>query len=215
MTHSNKLGLLLLVIVFIMEQKTTPVHGSITVYDFKNSTLNSYDALTARFGPRLPDEGFFGFIVHANPKGACTPIEPPPKNVSYVEPNQWIALILRTPGVANCSFDLKVYNAERAGYSAVIVYNSESDMLIRMSPSGDYMVNIPSMFVGHSSGLELVAQYTWQNGSYVMLTDDDQDLAYLLIPFVCVVTICFLVAVIIVLVKLVLHCIQVRKNRFP
>lgn len=123
------------------------------------------------------------------------PMEKPP-NVSYVDPKKWIALIVRTPSVfGNCSFDVKVYHAQRAGYAAAIIYNSESDNLIRMSSSGAYSILIPAVFIGHSSGVEIGQYYTYINRTYAVIYNDDSDINYLLIPFISVVSICFLIAV--------------------
>ena len=133
----------------------------------------------------------------AKPISACSPIEPPPANVSYVDPKQWIALVLRTPSATgNCSFDLKVYYAQKAGFAAVIVYNSESDNLIKMSSSGLYNIRIPSVFVGHSSGLELARYYSYENRTYVIINNDDNDFNYLMVPFIIVISICFFVAIV-------------------
>lgn len=117
-----------------------------------------------------------------------------PPNVSYVDPKKWIALIQRTPN-GNCSFDVKVLNAQKAGFSAVIIYNSDSDNLIKMSSSGKYSIKIPSVFVGHSTGLEISYFFTYENKTFVLITNDDTDLNYLLLPFVTVVSICFIVAI--------------------
>lgn len=119
-----------------------------------------------------------------------------PPNVSYVDPKKWIALIMRTPSLfGNCSFDLKVYNAERAGFAAAIIFNSESDSLIKMSSSGAFSIHIPAVFIGHSSGVEIAQAYTYANHTYAVLFNDDSDINYLLIPFISVVSICFLIAV--------------------
>lgn len=191
------------------------VLGSISIFDEKNSTLINIDDLTAAFGPRLPDSGFIGFIKSAEPIHGCTPIIRPP-NVSFVEPKQWIALIMRTPTkYGNCSFDLKVFNAQNAGYSAVIIYNSESDSLIRMSSSGAYKIFIPSVFIGRSSGILIDSAYTYKNKTLVIITNDDADLSYLLIPFICVVSVCFIIAISIFIVKFAIHFYRLRKNRFP
>ena len=166
-----------------------------------------------------------------------------PPNVSYVQPDQWIAMVVRTPSISgNCSFDVKVHNAQQAGFKAVIVYNSESDAVITMSSSGKFTIKIPSVFIGYSSGIDIAQFYTYTNHTYVVISSDENDLSYLLIPFVCVVSICFLIAVsifvrqhctfaffpllmilsayfllfsLIKVVKLALHCHKIRKNRFP
>lgn len=119
-----------------------------------------------------------------------------PPNISYIDSKKWIALIMRTPSVyGNCSFDLKVYNAQRAGFSAVIIYNSESNNLIKMSSSGGLSILIPSVFVGHSNGEEIGIKYTYLNRTTAVIYNDDSDIDYLLVPFISVVSICFLIAV--------------------
>ena len=131
-----------------------------------------------------------------------------------MDPNEWVALIKRTPGIYdNCSFDVKVHNAQLAGFKAVIVYNSESDDLITMSSSGKYTIKIPSVFVGYSSGMDMKQYYSYINGTYVVITSNENDLSYLLIPFVCVVSICFIIAVSIfvsITVKDVYHRIMIE-----
>jgi len=191
------------------------VSSSISIYDEKNATLINIDDLAAAFGPRLPDGGFIGFINSAEPIHGCTTIKSPP-NISYIDPKQWIALIKRTPTkYGNCSFDLKVFNAQQAGYSAVIIFNSESDNLIRMSSSGAFKIQIPSVFIGKSSGILIDSSYTYKNKTFVIITNEDGDISYLLIPFICVVSICFVIAISIFVVKFAIHFYKIRKNRFP
>jgi hypothetical protein len=119
-----------------------------------------------------------------------------PPNISYIDPKKWIALVQRTPSIfGNCSFDLKVFNAQRAGFAAVIIFNSESDNLIKMSSSGLYNIKIPAVFVGHSNGIEISQSYTYENKTFAVLYNDDSDINYLLIPFISVVSICFMIAI--------------------
>ena len=210
--NQNLICFILLKLLFNLNS----IQSSITVFDQNNVTVTQFDSLSAAFGPRIDDDGLQGYIAVANPLGGCSKMDSPPANVSYVDPKKWIALIVRTPTViGNCSFDIKVLNAQRAGFSAVIIYNSESDNLIKMSSNGFYSIKIPSVFIGHSNGLELKNFYTYTNKTYVVISNDDGDLNYLLIPFISVVSICFLVAVCIFLIKLALHCRKIRKNRVP
>ena len=94
----------------------------------------------------------------------------------------------------NCTFDLKVYNAQRAGFAAAIVYNYDSDILLTMSSSNLYSIRIPSVFVGQSTGLELRSQYTYKNNTYVVISPTENDLTILIIPFICVLSVCILLA---------------------
>ena len=71
----------------------------------RNNTeiVNDLFSVSAQFGPRLSDEGLYGFIANAEPRNACIPILPPPylpfTNHS-TRPNQWIAIIRRSPARA-------------------------------------------------------------------------------------------------------------------
>lgn len=59
--------------------------------------------------------------VQSNPSNACSIIAPPPNaNTSH-----WAVIITR----GDCSFEVKVRNAQKAGYSAAIVHNVNSDDL--------------------------------------------------------------------------------------
>lgn len=64
-----------------------------------------------------------------------------------------------------------------------------------MSSSGQFKITIPSVFVGKSSGILIDSAYTYKNKTLVIITNDDADLSYLLIPFICVVSICFVIAI--------------------
>lgn len=63
-------------------------------------------------------------IVYSNPPTACHPIAEPP-NSSIYEGLLWIVLIARY----NCSFEIKVRMAEKAGYGAAIIHNIDSNEL--------------------------------------------------------------------------------------
>lgn len=192
------------------------VTGSIKIINDQNITVEIIDSVSAAFGPPITDDGFEGYIVLSNPIGGCTKIEKPPTNISYVDPDQWIVLIKRTPSASgNCSFDLKVRNAQLAGYKAVIIYNSESDTLLKMSSSGQYDIRIPSVFISRSDGHAISAFYTYVNRTFAIINNDDDNLNYLLIPFISVVSVCFIIAVSIFLSKFIYHVYKLRKNRFP
>src|SRR5690348_14007830 len=111
----------------------------------------------AEFGPPVPDAGLSGYIVRAEPPEACTPIASPPSGDSRT----FIALIDRTSQLAGCPFDVKVLNAQRAGYSAVVVHNMHSNNTFPMS-GGDCsaLVSIPSVLVGDSDG-QLLNSYNY------------------------------------------------------
>ncbi|KAJ3267291.1 hypothetical protein HDU77_000004 [Chytriomyces hyalinus] len=80
--------------------------------------------------------------------------------VSTAEPNstQWYALISR----GNCPFDVKIHNAELAGFSGIIIYNRVArgvvDVPVRMSANklGAQVSQIRAMFLTQSDGNALV-----------------------------------------------------------
>lgn len=79
--------------------------------------------MPARFGAPFPVNGMRTLAYQSNPSDACSSIAPPPNsnNTHY----HWAVIITR----GNCSFEIKVRNAQKAGYSAAIVHNVNSDDL--------------------------------------------------------------------------------------
>lgn len=62
-------------------------------------------------------------VVYSNPATACQGIQGPPNDTNY--DGNWIVLIKRY----NCSFEIKVRMAQKAGYDAAIIHNVESNEL--------------------------------------------------------------------------------------
>ncbi|XP_021108673.1 E3 ubiquitin-protein ligase RNF13 isoform X2 [Heterocephalus glaber] len=108
-----------------------PVEADILAYNFENAS-QTFDDLPARFGYRLPAEGLKGFLINSKPENACEPIVPPP--VKDNSSGTFIVLIRRL----DCNFDIKVLNAQRAGYKAAIVHNVDSDDLISMGSNDNF-----------------------------------------------------------------------------
>ncbi|KAK9810717.1 hypothetical protein WJX73_002159 [Symbiochloris irregularis] len=116
-----------------------------------NFTYEPVMDMPADFGPEIPAMGVFGLLLVAEPEDACTPLSPP----STQEP--WIALIVRSEArQTNCSFDVKVQNAENAGAEGAIVYDDKPEPLLIMSKHADHASpSIPSVFVTQNAGLVL------------------------------------------------------------
>uniref|UniRef100_A0A8C5Z1T3 RING-type E3 ubiquitin transferase n=1 Tax=Marmota marmota marmota TaxID=9994 RepID=A0A8C5Z1T3_MARMA len=89
-----------------------PVEADILAYNLENASQTFDD---------LP-----GFLINSKPENACEPIAPPPLKDN--SSGAFIVLIRRL----DCNFDIKVLNAQRAGYKAAIVHNVDSDDLISM-----------------------------------------------------------------------------------
>lgn len=68
---------------------------------------------------------FKGYLVYADPPQACKPVSLPPNEPNISKP--WILLIAR----GECSYEVKVRNAQASHYSAVIVHNVNSSDLGR------------------------------------------------------------------------------------
>ncbi|XP_021044526.1 E3 ubiquitin-protein ligase RNF13 [Mus pahari] len=170
-----------------------PVEADILAYNFENAS-QTFEDLPARFGYRLPAEGLKGFLINSKPENACEPIVPPPLKDN--SSSTFIVLIRRL----DCNFDIKVLNAQRAGYKAAIVHNVDSDDLISMG-SNDIdtlkKIDIPSVFIGESSANSLKDEFTYEKGGHIVLVPElSLPLEYYLIPFLIIVGICLILIVI-------------------
>ncbi|KAF4804254.1 E3 ubiquitin-protein ligase RNF13 [Turdus rufiventris] len=158
-----------------------PVEADILAYNLENGT-QTFDDLPARFGYRLPAEGLKGFLINSKPENACEPIAPPPLRDN--SSGAFIVLIRRL----ECNFDVKVLNAQRAGYKAAIVHNVDSDDLISMGSNDIEIlkkIDIPSVFIGETSANSLKEEFTYEKGvqsSFGVLLnpfpDNSRDLSY-------------------------------------
>ncbi|GLI68392.1 hypothetical protein VaNZ11_012778 [Volvox africanus] len=112
--------------------------------------LDPLPDVPADFGPDIPDAGIEGILRSADPEDACSPF-------TFVDPDTpWIALIARQQQLHpnNCTFDIKVMNAQNAGAMAAIVYDDVYESLIIMSkPKGHQDPVIPSVFVSQKAGI--------------------------------------------------------------
>uniref|UniRef100_A0A4W5JRJ5 E3 ubiquitin-protein ligase RNF13 n=1 Tax=Hucho hucho TaxID=62062 RepID=A0A4W5JRJ5_9TELE len=187
-----------------------PVEADISAYTFDNKTGN-FDDLPARFGYRLPSDGLKGFLIGARPENACEPIDPPPIRDNLT--GAFIVLIKRF----DCNFDIKVLNAQKAGYKSAIVHNVDSDDLISMG-SNDLdilkQIDIPSVFVSEETANSLKGDYTYDKGGHVVLMPDfSLPLEYYLIPFLITVGICLILIVVFMITKFVQDRHRARRSR--
>ncbi|XP_077462665.1 E3 ubiquitin-protein ligase RNF13 [Stigmatopora argus] len=186
-----------------------PVEADISAYSFDNKTKN-FDDLPSRFGYRLPSDGLKGFLIGARPANACEPIEPPPRDNLT---GAFIVLIKRF----DCNFDIKVLNAQKAGFKAAIVHNVDSDDLISMSSNDlDVMklIDIPSVFVSEETGNSLKEEYLFEKGGRLILMPDfSLPLEYYLIPFLIIVGICLILIVVFMITKFVQDRHRARRSR--
>uniref|UniRef100_A0A1A8H0E7 E3 ubiquitin-protein ligase RNF13 n=1 Tax=Nothobranchius korthausae TaxID=1143690 RepID=A0A1A8H0E7_9TELE len=186
-----------------------PVEADIAAYSFDNRTEN-FDDMPARFGYRLPSDGLKGFLIGARPENACVPIEPPPRDNLT---GAFFVLIKRF----DCNFDMKVLNAQKAGYKAAVVYNVDSGDLISMASNDLDVVKqivIPSVFVGEEAANALKDDYMYDKGGHVVLIPDfSLPLEYYLIPFLIIVGICLILIVVFMITKFVQDRRRARRSR--
>ncbi|XP_070802304.1 E3 ubiquitin-protein ligase RNF13 isoform X3 [Pituophis catenifer annectens] len=152
-----------------------------------------------------------GFLINSKPENACEPIIPPPLKDN--SSREFIVLIRRL----DCNFDIKVLNAQRAGFKAAIVHNVDSDDLISMGSQDIEIlkkIDIPSVFIGETSAKSLKEEFTFEKGGHIVLIPEfSLPLEYYLIPFLIIVGICLILIVIFMITKFVQDRHRARRNR--
>ncbi|XP_076662238.1 E3 ubiquitin-protein ligase RNF13 isoform X2 [Halictus rubicundus] len=169
-----------------------------------------FSDMPARFGGLIPAEGIKGMVVYSDPPTACHEIQGPPNTTNYN--SNWIALIARY----NCSFEIKVRMAQKAGYDAAIIHNINSNELEPMSAKDSTGIRIPSVFVSEITGLIIKENYLYDQLYFVLINEGTPfNITHLLLPFAIVVGICFLVVVISLIVRCIKDRRRQRRHRMP
>lgn len=194
------------------------VKADIIAYDRFNGSM-AFQDMEAEFGPGVADGGMLGVLVRADPYDACQKMKPPPfvpadsggANITLSS----YALITR----GTCDFGLKVLNAQKAGFLAAIVHNVDSDLLVRMStksPAIAKEIRIPAVFIGQNSAIILNSSYLYDKDGhpYIQLFEGSfNPLEYYLVPFIIVITVCFVSLLCFLLVKCIRDRRRARRGR--
>lgn len=180
-----------------------------------NDTINSFQDELASFGPDIPDNGIYGYVLAVEQDiqtKKCTLYHPKIPDVNISDQLTWIALMQRN----GCKFDEMVYSAQMLGYGAVIVYNEDGkDEIIKMG-GGSRDVGIPSVFVGFTAGsiMKKNFQFDVNRTFYIKIGRDTFiDKPYLIWPFAVVVGTCFVLMLLFMLFKWIRDCQKKRKSR--
>lgn len=182
--------------------------------------VQTFLSTKAAIGDSLSRKGEEGLLVLSS-KGdnslvdlendyGCEPITPAPQRLISGYP--WVLLIRR----GNCEFGEKLSNAEDAGYTLVIVYNNKNDDLMPMN--GDVDVRVKAVFVGLSTGETLIAKYLYsvnQRATVTLTPYYTLPWHMYIIPFLIVISICFLLMFIFLVIKKVRRYQRRRRARLP
>lgn len=86
-----------------------------------------------------------------------------------------------------------------------------------MSANNDDGIDIPSMFVGESTGRIIMVNYLFDNGFILVLNDDlpFNINTHLIVPFAIVVALCFIVMIGFMIMKCLREQRRLRRHRLP
>ncbi|XP_005178541.1 E3 ubiquitin-protein ligase Godzilla isoform X2 [Musca domestica] len=191
------------------------VDAHILVYRrITNQLIEEYNDMPAQFGPSLTSSGIKVFAVPAVPSDACDKIAPPPThNLGYPSNAKYAAIIQR--GGVDCTFELKVRNAQAARFDAVVIYNNNSDDLEHMSAQNSSGIMIPSVFVGHTTGMNLRSFFTPE---IVLVINDELPFninTQLILPFSILIGLCFLTMIFYMIYRCIREERNLRRYRLP
>ncbi|XP_019536063.3 E3 ubiquitin-protein ligase RNF13 [Aedes albopictus] len=205
-----------LVLLFSVFLLTKSAKGDILVYQ-QDQLLEEFRDFPATFGGDIPESGIKVRAVRASPYDGCSELVGPPENVTSMGtvgvPTRFAVIIARY----NCSFEVKVRNAQNAGYVAVIVHNVGSNDLERMSANHAEDIIIPSVFIGESNGIYMIESFLYPLPYFLIITDDIPFNINnnLIIPFAIVVGLCFIIMVCFMIIRCIRERRRMMRHRLP
>lgn len=209
------MGTRLSVLILVFCSILLPLPTDAYIYAHYSNITNIFEDRIALFGSALPKDGIMGVLVASHPANACTTIDPPPPLPPSFNATttKFVVLIKRY----DCNFDIKVLNAQQAGYDAAIVHNIYSEILLNMNYSNETIaeqINIPSVFTSYYASHILRNYIIPEQGAYVILKPEFPfPLSYYLIPFTGVVCMIILVMSVVFIIRCVQYRKRLRKNR--
>jgi hypothetical protein len=112
-----------------------------------SSIAGNYLVGTADFGPHVTPAGTTGGVTQASPNDGCAAL------TNAAATSGRLALIDR----GNCTFVVKVKNAQNAGAIGVIIANNVTGGVIQMG-GGDATITIPTLMISQADGTTLKGQ---------------------------------------------------------
>ncbi|XP_076635939.1 E3 ubiquitin-protein ligase Godzilla [Colletes latitarsis] len=206
MNHQVQLWLMFLVVCVVYNRADILVFSAAARHQIEEE----FRDMPAGFGGLIPSEGIKGMVVYADPPTACHDIQSPPNITNYN--GNWIVLIARH----NCTFEVKVRTAQKAGYNAAIIHNVNSNELEPMVAEHPAGITIPSVFVSEITGLIIKENYLYDELYFVLINDDTPfNITHLLLPFAIVVGLCFLIMVIFMFYRCIKDRRRQRRHMLP
>lgn len=141
-------------------------HAAATVFIITPENASfAFEDQDAAFGGIIPAPGIRGKLRQAIPIDGCEPF------LEQVDPRTpTFALIAR----GNCLFDVKVLNAQLAGFSGAIVFNNEEGReLVTMSGRRMWEIYIPAVFVTLNSGKQMLSLIQPEMDCFIIPTFDN------------------------------------------
>ncbi|KRY41185.1 E3 ubiquitin-protein ligase RNF13 [Trichinella spiralis] len=151
-------------------------------------------ASSATFGLAIVAEEVTMCTLAVEPILACGQLPPAPTHFNSTPfcISGYYAIARR----GNCSFAKKAFNAQKAGYSGLFIYN-DYDEVFPMAGDGIYekKVTIPALMISRTCGLKLINDYPSKDGYGVLirLWWSYNNALKFLIPLVAVIGVSFLI----------------------
>lgn len=165
----------------------------------RTGIMQTFLSYRSNIGLSLPRKGEQGVLVLSNPLNGCSDITPAAQPMPSGYP--YVLLIER----GSCDFSDKLNNAAKAGYQLAIVYNNYDDKLMPMNGrEGAPDPAIKAVFVGKSTGLSLKSDYLFTvNPTATVTLTPYYTLPWhmYIIPFLIVISICFVLMLIFLVIK--------------